>query len=92
MPNMDDMARQDRLTSLWDALVKKTPQKAMGGSMSGYDPMAATSQPGMDPYTRLRFLQLGQALGPLMGGGQDNQMIMQLIQALLQGRGNNGRQ
>ena len=86
MPNIADMQRQDRLISLWDALAAKLPKKAQQGSNSDYDPVAQTSQPGMDPYMALKFLQLGQQLGPLMGRGADNDMIGQLIQALLQGK------
>lgn len=81
-----DTQRLQRLMELWTANMQGLPQGTNRAPFNEMDPMMAYQalgniQGGQTSPMALRFLQLGQAMKP-----QPDNMVMQLIMALLQGQ------
>ena len=81
-----DPQRLNRLMELWMANMQGLPQGTNKAPFNEMDPMMAYQALGQLPGGQtspmaLRFLQLGQEMKP-----QPDNMILQLIQALLQGQ------
>jgi hypothetical protein len=80
------MDRLSRLMELWTANMQGLPKGTDRTPYNEMDPMMAYQALGNLPGGQtspmaLRFLQLGQAMKP-----QSDNMVMQLIMALLQGQ------
>ena len=80
------MDRLSRLMELWAANMKGLPQGTNKAPFQEMDPMMAYQalgnvRGGQTSPMALRFLQLGQQMQP-----QADDMVMQLIMALLQGQ------